>query len=155
MFILNPLHLQIKKMFDKADKDGDGKLTKEEWYNVLNSSGCDTSMQVRQATEQSKTDYLLGRKSRNSLIAWIVIMMVALLTGSSWGRRQLWRRSSRTWTKMEMVLSPRRSVECCSNRFQNDFHSTFSKEFTKLCKHLTPEQVEEGFAKFDTSGDNK
>ena len=35
---------QIKKMFDKADKDGDGKLTKEEWYNVLNSSGCDTTM---------------------------------------------------------------------------------------------------------------
>ena len=31
-------------MFDKADKDGDGKLTKEEWFNVLNSSGCDTSM---------------------------------------------------------------------------------------------------------------
>ena len=29
------------------------------------------------------------------------------------------------------------------------------EEFTKLCKHLTPEQVEEGFAKFDTSGDNK
>ena len=29
------------------------------------------------------------------------------------------------------------------------------QEFTKLCKHLTPEQVEEGFAKFDTSGDNK
>lgn len=33
-------------MFDKADKDGDGKLTKEEWYNVLNSSGCHTSMWV-------------------------------------------------------------------------------------------------------------
>ena len=31
-------------MFDKADKDGDGKLTKEEWHKVLNSSGCDTSM---------------------------------------------------------------------------------------------------------------
>ena len=33
-------------MFDKADKDGDGKLTKDEWFNVLNSSGCDTSMYV-------------------------------------------------------------------------------------------------------------
>ena len=33
-------------MFDKADKNGDGKLTKEEWYKVLNSSGCDTSMWV-------------------------------------------------------------------------------------------------------------
>ena len=31
-------------MFDKADRDGDGKLTKEEWFKVLNSSGCDTSM---------------------------------------------------------------------------------------------------------------
>ena len=31
-------------MFDKADKDGDGKLTKDEWFTVLNSSGCETSM---------------------------------------------------------------------------------------------------------------
>merc|ERR1711884_889069 len=35
---------EIRKMFDKADKDGDGKLTKDEWFNVLNSSGCDTSL---------------------------------------------------------------------------------------------------------------
>ena len=34
----------IEEMFQFADKDGDGKLTKEEWYNVLNSSGCDTTM---------------------------------------------------------------------------------------------------------------
>ena len=33
-------------MFDKADRDGDGKLTKEEWYRVLNATGCDTSMSV-------------------------------------------------------------------------------------------------------------
>merc|ERR1719295_342339 len=36
---------EIKKMFDKADRDGDGKLTKEEWHKVLNSSGCQTSME--------------------------------------------------------------------------------------------------------------
>lgn len=55
---------QIRKMFDKADKentaqlranssfvsktflyqDKSGKLTKEEWHNVLNESGCKTSM---------------------------------------------------------------------------------------------------------------
>ena len=29
------------------------------------------------------------------------------------------------------------------------------KEFLLIAKHLTPEQVEEGFSKFDTSGDNK
>ena len=38
---------QIRKMFDKADRDGDGKLTKEEWYKILNSSGCNTSMSVK------------------------------------------------------------------------------------------------------------
>ena len=31
-------------MFQKADRDGDGKLSKEEWFRVLNSSGCQTSM---------------------------------------------------------------------------------------------------------------
>ena len=35
---------QVRKMFDKADKDKDGKLTKEEWHKVLNDSGCKTSM---------------------------------------------------------------------------------------------------------------
>ena len=49
------------------------------------------------------------------------------------------------------------SKEVCIGvvRVPNDLDSLFLKEFTKLCKHLTPEQVEEGFAKFDTSGDNK
>ena len=35
---------QVARMFGRADKDGDGKLTKEEWHRVLNSSGCKTSM---------------------------------------------------------------------------------------------------------------
>ena len=38
-------------MFDKADRDGDGKLTKEEWYRVLNSSGCNTSMSMFNSKE--------------------------------------------------------------------------------------------------------
>ena len=40
------LILQIKKMFVKADRDGDGKLSKEEWFRVLNSTGYPTSMWV-------------------------------------------------------------------------------------------------------------
>merc|ERR1712059_29372 len=36
--------LEVQKMFAKADKDGDGKLTPQEWHQVLNSSGCRTSM---------------------------------------------------------------------------------------------------------------
>ena len=31
-------------MFNKADKNKDGKLTPEEWRQVLNSSGVPTSM---------------------------------------------------------------------------------------------------------------
>lgn len=31
-------------MFNRADKDGSGSLTKEEWHAVLNSSGCKTPM---------------------------------------------------------------------------------------------------------------
>ena len=34
---------QVRRYFDKADKDGNGKLTKEEWYDVLNNSGVPTS----------------------------------------------------------------------------------------------------------------
>merc|ERR1712226_133290 len=35
--------LEVRRYFDKADKDGNGKLTKEEWYDVLNNSGVPTS----------------------------------------------------------------------------------------------------------------
>ena len=35
---------QIRRMFNKADKNKDGKLTPEEWRQVLNSSGVPTSM---------------------------------------------------------------------------------------------------------------
>ena len=31
-------------MFKKADRDGDGKLTKDDWFRVLNSSGCPATM---------------------------------------------------------------------------------------------------------------
>merc|ERR1712029_1240810 len=48
------------------------------------------------------------------------------------------------------------ALEKVFKNMDKDGDGTVSKEeFTKLCKHLTPEQVEEGFAKFDTSGDNK
>ena len=43
---VSALILQIKKMFVKADRDGDGKLSKEEWFRVLNSTGYPTSMWV-------------------------------------------------------------------------------------------------------------
>ena len=37
---------KVRRMFTRADKDGNGTLTKEEWHHVLNSSGCKTSMLV-------------------------------------------------------------------------------------------------------------
>ena len=46
MSVIVSLILQIKKMFVKADRDGDGKLSKEEWFRVLNSTGYPTSMWV-------------------------------------------------------------------------------------------------------------
>ena len=37
------LSMQVKRYFDKADKDRNESLTKEEWYNVLNASGVSTT----------------------------------------------------------------------------------------------------------------
>ena len=34
---------QIRRMFTKADKNKDGKLTPEEWRQVLNASGVPTT----------------------------------------------------------------------------------------------------------------
>ena len=51
--ILNGLHavklvtyFQVRRYFDKADKNKDGKLTKDEWHSVLNGSGVSTSKYV-------------------------------------------------------------------------------------------------------------
>ena len=41
---------QIRRMFNKADKNKDGKLTPEEWRQVLNSSGVPTSMWVESSS---------------------------------------------------------------------------------------------------------
>ena len=38
------ISFQVRKYFNKADKNGDGKLTKEEWHQVLNQSGVPTSV---------------------------------------------------------------------------------------------------------------
>ena len=37
------LSMQVKRYFKKSDKDRNGSLTKEEWYNVLTSSGVPTT----------------------------------------------------------------------------------------------------------------
>jgi len=36
---------EVRRYFDRADNNKDGKLTKEEWFRVLNSSGVPTSME--------------------------------------------------------------------------------------------------------------
>ena len=36
--------LQVRKYFQQADTDKDGKLTKTEWMNVLNYAGVKTTM---------------------------------------------------------------------------------------------------------------
>ena len=35
---------QVRKYFNLADKDGDGQITKSEWYKVLNDAGVPTTM---------------------------------------------------------------------------------------------------------------
>merc|ERR1712013_9969 len=37
--------MEVRKYFNKADKNGDGKLTKEEWHKVLNNSGVPTTIE--------------------------------------------------------------------------------------------------------------
>merc|ERR1712141_481790 len=49
---------QIRRMFNKADKNKDGKLTPEEWKQVLNSSGVPTTMQeVDEFFQRMDRDY--------------------------------------------------------------------------------------------------
>ena len=38
------LYCQVRKYFILADKDGDGQITKAEWFKVLNNAGVPTTM---------------------------------------------------------------------------------------------------------------
>ena len=40
------LQFQVRKYFRLADKDGDGQITKAEWFKVLNDAGVPTTMWV-------------------------------------------------------------------------------------------------------------
>ena len=40
-------HRQVSKYFSLADKDGDGQITKAEWFKVLNTAGVPTTMSVQ------------------------------------------------------------------------------------------------------------
>ena len=54
-------NVQVAKMFARADKNGDGKLDKEEWHRVLNSAGCRTSMWDQQcANDEDELFYHVG-----------------------------------------------------------------------------------------------
>lgn len=49
---------EVRRYFDRADKNKDGKLTKEEWHRVLNSSGVPTTMEeVEDFFEKMDRDY--------------------------------------------------------------------------------------------------
>jgi len=49
---------EVRKMFNRADKDGSGSLTKEEWHSVLNSSGCKTPMkEVEEFFDEMDRDF--------------------------------------------------------------------------------------------------
>jgi len=54
---------EVRRMFNKADKDGDGKLTQDEWLSVLNSSGVPTSREEVEEFFQSMDRDFDGRLS--------------------------------------------------------------------------------------------
>merc|ERR1712192_103564 len=75
--------LEVRRYFDKADKDGNGSLTKEEWFNVLNPSGVPT-------TEEEVQEFF-GTMDRD------------------FDQNLTLRNSSRAWTRTMTDLSPKRS----------------------------------------------
>ena len=44
LIIIQNIFFQVRKYFNLADKDGDGQITKAEWYKVLNDAGVPTTM---------------------------------------------------------------------------------------------------------------
>ena len=62
-------------MFNKADKNKDGKLTPEEWRQVLNASGVPTSMWVKLLNYKLQLPSNLGEKMENYLIYNIAIVI--------------------------------------------------------------------------------
>ena len=53
--VIVPLIFQIKKMFVKADRDGDGKLSKEEFINMIRRNSRDRKMMRFRSTDSVKS----------------------------------------------------------------------------------------------------
>merc|ERR1711890_3279 len=106
---------EVRRYFDKADKDGNGSLTKEEWYNVLNSSGF---LQLR-------------KRFKTSSVPWIEILTKSSLLPSSWGKNLTSRSSSRAWTRTMMDLSPKRSSMMSVKTSQRSRLSWLSSSLTQ------------------------
>ena len=83
---------QIRRMFNKADKNKDGKLTPEEWRQVLNSSGVPTSMWV----ESSSLDQ---RDQLHCSNRWLDIYCLFCVSISTSTFIQYWHFSLNIWLK--------------------------------------------------------
>ena len=61
-------------MFNKADKNKDGKLTPEEWRQVLNASGVPTSMWVKLQNYKVQLPSNLGEKIENYYLIYEIVI---------------------------------------------------------------------------------
>ena len=61
-------------MFNKADKNKDGKLTPEEWRQVLNASGVPTSMWVKLRNYKLQLPSNLGEKKENYYLIYEIVI---------------------------------------------------------------------------------
>ena len=97
-------------MFNKADKNKDGKLTPEEWKQVLNSSGVPTTMYIKplrplraQLGIARFYWFCSGRKWTSFSRGWTETMMADSASRNLWGKKVKLKNSSKTWIRMEMA----------------------------------------------------
>ena len=102
------MHFQVRKYFSLADKDGDGQITKDEWFKVLNTAGVPTTMCVDILCLVLQVLFYSGERLMDFSRSWTRIWMGNFHFLSFLGRNLTLRGYSGLWIKTMMGLSQRR-----------------------------------------------
>lgn len=131
----------IEELFDRADKNGNGRISVAEYVQIFSEHGIDLSPE-----EKEKVSHLAnvdGEVTKDEFLGYA--------KHSDFFKAQLDKSSGDSMASKQEAMA---KAERAFKLFDKDNDGYITKdEFQKISKKLSKEQVEAVFAKFDRDGD--
>lgn len=131
----------IEDLFDRADKNGNGRISVAEYVNIFNEHGIEISQEEVEKVSQLANDD--GEVTKDEFVSYA--------RNSDFFKSQLDKNDGDSMaSKREAVAKAERAFKL----FDKDNDGFITKdEFQKISKKLSREQIEAVFSKFDKDGD--